>query len=132
MRFGAHRPIFFDFQIKQQLVSVIILPKAAKRRPHQIAAIVWARSEIAIKNKLAAFPADVKLVVMRIEDLDAVLGAFRERCAMPSEFLRAIGARLWLACPTRHFELGPVRREPGIYQPVFNLLHNAGPIACDG
>src|SRR6516162_5323318 len=91
MRFGAHRPIFFDFQIKQQLVTVIILPKAAKRRPHQIAAIVWARSEIAIKNKLAAFPADVKLFVMRIEDLDAVLGAFRERCTMPSEFLRAIG-----------------------------------------
>jgi hypothetical protein len=42
---------------------------------------------------------------------------------MPSEFLRAIGTRLWLARPARHFELGPARREPGIYQPVFNLLH---------
>src|ERR1700745_1035436 len=97
MGLGAYRPLFSNFQIEQQLVSVVILTKAAKRRPHQIAAIVGARSEIAVENKLAVCPSDPKFVVIGIEDLDAVLRAFGKRRAMPSEFLRAIGAWLWLA-----------------------------------
>src|SRR6202008_3874524 len=112
-------------QIEQQLVGVIILPEAAKWRPHQVAAVVGARSEITVENKLAVCPADPKLVVIGIEDLDAVLRAFGKRCAMPSEFLRAIGARLWLTRPARHFKLGSAWREPGMDQPVFDLLHGA-------
>src|SRR6516162_9840570 len=114
-----------DFQIEQQLVSVIILPKAAKRRPHQVTAIVGARSEIAVEDELAVFPADAKLVVIWIEDFNAVLRALSERRAMPGIFLRAVGARLGLTRPARHFELGAARREPGIYQPDFDLLHSA-------
>src|SRR5262249_44702136 len=73
MWFGAYRPIFCYFQIEQQLVSVIILAEAAEWRPHQVAAILRARSELAVKNELAAFPADAKLIIIRIEHLDAVL-----------------------------------------------------------
>src|SRR6516165_3749809 len=113
MRFGTHRPIFSDFQIEQQLVSVIILPKAAKRRPHQVTAIVGARSEIAVEDELAVFPADAKLVVIWIEDFNAVLRALSERRAMPGIFLRAVGARLGLTRPARHFELGAAGASPG-------------------
>src|SRR5215469_5356853 len=123
MWFGAYRPMFCYFQIEQQLVSVIILAEAAEWRPHQVTAILRTLPEVAVKYELAAFPADAKLLIMRIEHLDAVLRAFGEGCAMPSIFLRAVGARLWLAGPARHFELGPSRRELGIYQAVFDPLH---------
>src|SRR5262252_715003 len=86
-----------------------------------------ARSEIAVEGKLAVFPADAKLVVIWIEDFDAVLRALGKRRAVPGIFLRAVGARLGLTRPARHFELGAARREPGIYQPEFDLLQGRSP-----
>src|SRR5579863_1582755 len=124
MRLGPHRPFLSDFQIEQELVAVIVLAEAAKRRPHQVA-FVGRRPKIAVENELAVFFADPKLVAIGIENLDAVLRAFGERRAMPSVFLRAVGARFGLACPTRHFELGLSRLEVGIYQPEFDFMHRA-------
>src|SRR5215472_4267443 len=103
-------------------------PAQSCETPHQVTAIVGARSEIAVEDKLAVLPADAKLVVIWIEDFDAVLRALRERRAMPGIFLRAVSARLGLTRPARHFELGAARREPGIYQPEFDLLQGRSPL----
>jgi hypothetical protein len=46
---------------------------------------------------------------------------------MPGVFLRAIGARLRLSGPARHFELGTARLQSRIDQPVFDILHRGDP-----
>src|ERR1700722_20795124 len=81
MRLGAHRPIFSDFQIKQQLMGVIFFAKAAERRPLQV--IRGRSSEISVEDEFSILFGDMQFVLVRIEDFDSVLRAFGERYAMP-------------------------------------------------
>jgi hypothetical protein len=67
--------------------------------------------------------ADVKLIVVGVEQFDAILHAFRERHAMPDLLMRSVCARLAPARPAGNFEPGPARSEPLIDQPVFDLFH---------
>jgi hypothetical protein len=124
MRLGPHRPFFSDLVIEQQLLGVVVLPEAAERRPHQIV-IVGRLPKIPVEDEPAILFADPKLVVVRVKDFDAVLGAFGKRRAVPSVFLRAVGPRLGLAGPAGHFELGSPWRQFGIRQPEFDVLHRA-------
>jgi hypothetical protein len=79
------------------------------------AALTTMRTEIPIEDELASLLRDTQFVVVGIKDFNAVLRPFGEGRAMPSIFLRAIGAWLRLAGPARHFEFGSTRLQSWIY-----------------
>ncbi len=66
-------------------MAVIILAKAAERRPHQVT-VGWRRPKIAVEDELAILLRDVELIALGIENLDAVLRPFGEGSAMPGIF----------------------------------------------
>ena len=64
--------------------------------------VVRRRAKISIEDKAAVFLGDEKLVLVGIEDLDAVLRSLDEGRAMPRIFMRAVGGAE-VARPTRAF-----------------------------
>src|SRR6185437_2357836 len=104
---------------------VIFIAEFAERRPLEVALGLGA--EIAVEYPFSVLLRDVQLVLVGIEDLDAVLGAFGEGGAMPGIFVAAVGARRRLAGPARHFQFGPPRLQAGIDEPEFDFLHRSHP-----
>src|SRR5450756_2783918 len=90
-------------------------------------AAVRGRAPVSLHDQMAVPGTDMQFIVVGVKQLDAVLRAFRERNAVPDLFARTIGARFALACPSGNLELGPARRQPGLVQAVFDLVHgNSG------
>jgi hypothetical protein len=85
------------------------------------------RAEIAFQHDFTGAFGDVQLIVVGIEQFDAVLRAFGERHAVPDLFVRAVLARLGLASPARHFELGPARPQARVEQSIFDGMHGTSP-----
>jgi len=107
------------FEIKKKPIGVIFSAEAAKRR--QITLWLW--SNIAVENPFAVFFRNPQFVFIGIKELDSVLRTFGEWGAMPWIFVGIIGARLGLAGPAGHFELGSSGRQSGIDQPEFDFMH---------
>jgi hypothetical protein len=82
---------------------------------------------VAFQHDFTGALGDVQLIVEWIEQFDAVLRAFGERHAVPDLFGRAVLARLGLARPARHFELGPARPQARVEQSVFDGMHGTSP-----
>ena len=112
-----------DLQIEQDLIGVPGVSESAERRPLQ--PLLGARAEIAIEPQGPVDGADDELIVVGIEQFDAVLGAFRKRRAMPGVFLRAVGARLALSRPAGNFEPGAARGETRLARAKSDLFHAA-------
>src|SRR5208283_2870905 len=67
--------------------------------------------------------AHTQLIVVWVEHFDAILRSLRERNAMPRIFVRAIGAGLRFARPSRNLEFGPARAQPFLGRSIFDGMH---------
>src|ERR1700719_1949732 len=121
MRLDLNRETRFDLQVKQDLIGIEVFAKTPERRPHP--AVAGSRSKIAVEHEAPVFGAHAQLVVVRIEYFEAILRRLREWNAMPRIFVRAVGAGLGFAGPSRNFELGPARAQPFLAQAIFDGLH---------
>jgi hypothetical protein len=80
---------------------------------------------------MAVSHAYAKLVFVRVEEFDPVLGAFGKWHAMPDIFMATVGARLALSGPSRDLELGAARAQTLDEMPDFNGAHG-GSLAIRG
>jgi hypothetical protein len=83
MVFGPDRETLFDLEVNRGLIGLVEIAESSKRRP--FAAMDLRRgAELAVQPQLAIVDADAKLVLIRVEELDAAAPAFGERQTMPS------------------------------------------------
>src|SRR6202047_3060252 len=103
------------------MIRIKLFAEGPERRPHP--AVARSRPKIAVEHQSPVFGAHAQLVVVRIEYFEAILRSLRERNAMPRIFVRAVGAGLGFAGPSRNFELGPARAQPFLAQSIFDGVH---------
>src|SRR5579863_1136495 len=84
MRFGPDRHALLDLEIEQDLVGIKRVAKIPERRPLQTT--VRRITPIALQNQMPVPGADMQFVVIRIEEFNPVLGAFRKRHTVPHLF----------------------------------------------
>ena len=85
-------------------------------------------TEIPIEEKLAIALTDMQLIIIRIENLEAVLRTLRKWKAVPDVF--TIPVRQWFtfARPTGDFHLGPPGSQPRLARAHFDSIHRTSSI----